>query len=76
MEIFVEVEIYNIYFIWTGDYLDDLGESVDSGRSSVRISVSRGDLGVNFECRAYHPTIEGHFTKFLQLEVDGEYDIV
>lgn len=41
-----------------------------TGKATIKFPVSRGDLGVNYECRAYHPALDTYISTYLKLDVD------
>ncbi|XP_024084206.1 hemicentin-1 isoform X2 [Cimex lectularius] len=43
---------------------------IGTNTNKVKIRVSRGDLGIDYQCRALHPTIAGYISKEFQFEVN------
>lgn len=56
-----------------GEYEVESGANgIGLGRNRIRVTISRGDLGARYECRATNDALETPMISWVELDVNGE----
>ena len=59
--------------VTAGEYEVESGTNgIGLGRNRIRVTVSRGDLGAKYECRASNDALETPMISWVELDVNGK----
>ena len=62
-----------IIIIFAGDYSTENGaNSVGTGRHKIELTLSRGDLGAKYECRAMNDALDAPMVSWMKVDVHGK----
>lgn len=55
---------------------ESAGNGIGTGRSSVRVTIGRGDLGAKYQCRVTNDALTTPLVSWVELDVNGKVHLL